>query len=410
MKHYVIIGNGTAAVGCIEGIRSVSADGGITVISAENHPVYSRPLISYYLEGKTDLEKMRYRGEGFYEINGCRVIYGRKAVSVNTSGRTVILDDGSSVPYDSLCVAAGSRPLVPPFPGLETVGKKFGFMTMDDALELEKALSEDARVLIVGAGLIGLKCAEGICGRVGSITVCDLADRVLSSILDADCAAIVQDHLEKNGISFLLGDSVDKFCESKAYMKSGKQIDFDVLVLAVGVRANTDLVKEAGGKVNRGIIINCRAETDLEDIYAAGDCTEGYDASTGTNRVLAILPNAYMQGYTAGVNMAGGCSVHDRAIPMNSIGFFGLHMMTAGSYEGEMTEEKIPAGIKRLFIKDCILKGFILVGACERAGIYTSLIRDRTPLDTIDLELTKKVATNLIFSQESRRKKFGGIV
>ena len=256
MKRYVIIGNGTAAVGCIEGIRTADRDGEITVISAENHPVYSRPLISYYLEGKTDLERMKYRPDGFYEQNGCRVLYGRRAASADPEKKSVVLDDGTLLPYDSLCVATGSRPFVPPFEGLDTVENKFGFMTLDDALALEKSLRKDARVLIVGAGLIGLKCAEGIKERVGSITVCDLADRVLSSILDADCAAIVQKHLEANGIEFLLGDSADRFEETTAYMKSGKTVEFDILVLAVGVRANTALVKDAGGEVNRGIVIN----------------------------------------------------------------------------------------------------------------------------------------------------------
>ena len=264
--------------------------------------------------------------------------------------------------------------------------------------------------MIVGAGLIGLKCAEGLHERVKSITVCDLADRVLSSILDTDCAAIVQRHLEANGIQFLLGDTAVRFEKNLAQMKSGKTVEFDALVLAVGVRANTTLVKDIGGEVNRGVLVNDRMETSLESIYAAGDCTEGTDISLGQKRVLALLPNAYMQGHTAGVNMAGGNEVFGKAIPMNSIGFFGLHIMTAGTYEGEMYEEKSDSTLKRLFTKDGLLKGFILIGKTERAGIYTSLIRERTPLDTIDFETMKKVATSVAFSPENRRKKFGGVV
>ena len=196
MKRYVIVGNGAAAVGCIEGIRALDAKGEITVVSQEDRPVYGRPLISYYLMGKTDLARMNYRPADFYEKNGCRVLYGRRAVALDPNKKTVTLDEGKPLPYDALCIATGSRPFVPPFEGLDTVEKKYSFMTLDDALALEGALSETARVLIVGAGLIGLKCAEGIKDRVGRITVCDLADRVLSSILDADCAAVVQKHLE----------------------------------------------------------------------------------------------------------------------------------------------------------------------------------------------------------------------
>ena len=410
MKKYVIIGNGAAAVGCIEGIRSADADGKITVISKEAHHVYSRPLISYYLEGKTDLERMKYRGADFYKDLKCDVLYGESAGALDTKSKTVTTDKGTKLHYDALCVAAGSSPFVPPFEGLDTVEKKFSFMTLDDALGLEGAITKDSKVLIVGAGLIGLKCAEGILERVGSITVCDLADRVLSSILDADCAAIVQRHLEDAGIKFMLSDSAVRFDGGKATMKSGATVDFDVLVLAVGVRANTALVKDAGGEVNRGIVVDTKMETSLPGVFAAGDCTEGDDISLGAKRVLAIMPNAYIQGRTAGVNMAGGTSSFDNAIPMNSIGFFGLHIMSAGTYDGELTEVRGDGVLKRFFVKDGYLKGFILIGETERAGIYTSLIRERVPLDTIDFDSSIKFASSSIFSYETRRKKFGGVV
>ena len=151
-------------------------------------------------------------------------------------------------------------------------------------------------------------------------------------------------------------------------------------------------------------------KTTLPSVYAAGDCAEGLDASTGQNRVLAILPNAYLQGHAAGVNMAGGDENRSDAIPMNAIGFFGLHLMTAGAYDGEMSEEKTENGVKRFFVKDGLLRGFILIGETERAGIYTALIREKTPLSSLDFDLTKKVASNLIFSRETRRKKFGSVV
>ncbi len=410
MKNYVIIGNGTAAVGCIEGIRSVDGTGSVTVISEEKHAAYCRPLISYYLEGKTDLSRMDSRGPDFYEKMNCRVLYGRRAVSIDAEKREASLDDGSSVPYTQLCVAAGSSPFVPSFEGIDTVDSRYSFMTLDDAKALDKAIGPDSRVLIVGAGLIGLKCAEGIADRVAEVKVCDLADRILSSILDSECAALMQKHLEEHGISFYLGDSVARFDGNTAYMRSGAVVPFDVLVLAVGVRPNTSLIRDAGGEVSRGIIVDDMMRTSLPDIFAAGDCAEGYDVSSGTRRVLAILPNAYMQGHAAGVNMAGSAEVYDKAIPMSSSRFFGLHAMTAGTYEGEMYEEKTDGTLKRLFTKDGLLKGFILIGLNERAGIYTSMIREKTPLDSVDFEMMKKAATTAAFSRDIRRKKFGGVV
>ena len=417
MAQYVIIGNSVAAIGCIEGIRKEDTQNKIVVISEETHPVYCRPLISYYLEGKTNLEKMAYRNPNFYEEMNCEVLYGRKAVKIDNTTKQITLDDKTIIPYNKLCIATGSSPFVPPFAGLETVEHKYSFMTLDNMLELESAISTDSKVLIVGARLIGLKCAEGLKDRVLSITVCDLADRVLSSILDSDCASMMQKHLESNGIQFMLGDSAVSFDKNTALMKSGKIVNFDILVLAVGVRANTSLLSEISGKVNRGILINNKMEASIPDIYAAGDCTEGDDISYNGKRVLAILPNAYMQGNCAGINMAGGTAVFDRAIPMNSIGFFGLHTMTAGSYYtadegGELYEEKTENTLKRLFTRNGYLTGFILIGnsVTNRAGIYTSLIREHIPLNSINFETLKKSACTTAFSQEKRKHIFGGVV
>lgn len=411
MSEYVIIGNGVAAAGCIEGIRSADSEGSITVISAEHYPVYSRPLISYYLEGKAKLEKMNYRPEDFYEKNGAELIYDR-AEKLDHKKKSITLSDGKKLKYDKLCICTGSSPFVPQFEGLDTVEKKFTFMTLDDTLALEKSLTKDSRVLIVGAGLIGLKCAEGIAERVGSVTVCDLADRVLSSILDSECAAVMQAHLERNGISFMLSDTAVRFEGGKAVMKSGKEVEFDVLVLAVGVRAETSLAVQAGCEVNRGILIDESMQTTAEGIFAAGDCTEGFDSSTGEKRVLAILPNAYMQGRCAGVNMAGGSDSITNAIPMNSIGFFGLHSVTAGAYpeDAEIFEQKENGGIRRLYIKDGKLAGYIIIGDVNRAGIYTSLVREKTPLDEININKLKKNPSLAIFLPDKRRKKLGGVV
>ena len=415
MKQYVIIGNGVAATGCVEGIRSADSEGKITVISGENRPVYCRPLISYYLEGKATPEKMNYRSQDFPEKMNCEFFYGKQAVQLRQEDKTVVLDDGTVLPYDEVCIATGSVPFVPPFAGLDTVEKPFSFMTMDDALALDAAVNKDSRVLIVGAGLIGLKCAEGLHGRVASITVCDLADRVLSSILDTRSAAVMQQHLEENGIHLLLGDTVSRFEKNVASMRSGAEVAFDVLVLAVGVKANTALARQAGAEVNRGILVNEKMETTVPGIFAAGDCTEGMDASLGQRRVLAILPNAYLQGRCAGINMAGGNAIHDRAIPMNSLGLLGLHAMTAGTAfseadGGSMVEEKSEAGWKRFFLKDGYLTGFMLLGDVDRAGIYTALIREKTPLDSIDFAVLKKSPTLAAMPKENRRKKLGGVV
>lgn len=408
MKNYVIIGGGIASLGCIDGILEYDKEGKITLISGEDALPYARPLISYYLEGKTTFEKMCYRSEEFYKSNNIDVKTGVRAEKIEAG--TVILDGGEKLPFDSLLVATGSSPFVPPMAGLDTVEKKFTFMTENDALSLEKAIGKDSKVLIVGAGLIGLKCAEGIFDRVSSITVCDLADKVLSSILDKDSADIVKAKIEEHGVKFMLSDSVSEFKGNKALMKSGETVDFDVLVMAVGVRPNLSLLSDLGAEIDRGVIINDKMETSVPGIYAAGDLTQSLDITSGNKKIMAILPNAYMQGLTAGKNMTGAESIFDNQIPMNSIGFFGYHIMTAGSYDGELYEERGENSVKKLYVKDNRLSGFILLGNAEKAGIYTSLIRNQVPLDSIDFGSIKKNPSLLAFSQNYRRKNLGGVL
>ena len=351
---------------------------------------------------------MKYRPDGYYEKMGVKAMLGRTVEKIDAKTKKVTLENGEQVPYDKLLVATGSRPFVPPMEGLDTVQKKFTFMSLDDAKALEAALQPDSRVLIVGAGLIGLKCAEGIQDKVGSITVVDLAPRILPSILDEAGSQMVQKHIESRGIRFLLSDSVAKFDAGKAVLKSGKTLEYDIVVIAVGVRPNVELLKDAGAEVERGVVTDLQSRTTLKDVFAAGDCAQSHDITTGTDRVLALLPNAYMQGECAGVTMAGGEKSFDKAIPMNAIGFFGLHMITAGSYDGDEYVEQTEGSYKKLVTKDGLLKGYILIGDIKRAGIYTSLIREQTPLGDLDFDRIREKPQLMAFAKAERAKKLGG--
>lgn len=405
MSKIVIIGNSAAAIGCVEGVRSVDKNSEIVLIASEKHHTYSRPLISYLLYGKTDEQRMKYRPDSFYSDNMVDTMLGKTAVSVDPKGHTVKLESGEVISYDKLMVATGSSPFVPPMKGLDKVEKKFTFMTLDDAHALDEAISAESRVLVIGAGLIGLKCVEGIADKVKEIAVVDMADRILPSVLDSEGAELVQKSIEKHGVKFYLNDSAAELEPNKAKLKSGAEVEFDVLVVAVGVRPNIALLKDAGAECGRAIKTDNKCQTSLKDIYAGGDCTESYDITIGAERVLALLPNAYMQGNTAGVNMAGGEQLYENAIPMNAMGMFGYHMITAGSYEGNVYTEKEGENYKKLFYKDNRLMGYIMIGDIKRAGIYTALIKNQTPLDSIDFELIKQKPQLMAFSAEDRREK-----
>jgi NAD(P)H-nitrite reductase large subunit len=409
LNRYVIIGNSAGGIGGIEGLRRVDPFGEITVISDEPYHTYSRPLISYLLLGKTTLEEMKYRGNDFYKKNNTRLIHA-KVTAINSEKKTCLLDNGESLSYDKLLIATGSRPFVPPVKGFDTVAHSFRFMTLSDALTLKDAVTKESRVLIVGAGLIGLKCAEGLSGIAGSLTVIDLSPRILSSILDDDGAKLVQKRLRDNGISFILGTSISEYNGNKAVLSNGEAVEFDILVTAVGVRPNTELAIGAGCDIDRGIKVNAHSETTVPGIFAAGDCTEAIDTSSGESRIMALLPNAYMQGEAAGCSMAGDAFSFSDPIPMNAIGFFGLHILTAGSYTGEATADCGEDSMKKLYVSENRLKGFILIGDVHNAGIYTALIREKTPLDSIDFELIAKSPGLMAFSRKYRDSRLGGAV
>lgn len=402
---YVIIGNSAAAVGAVEGIRQSDIHGEITIIASEPYHTYSRPLISYLLKGKVTEKEMHYRDTDFYEKNNCKTVFGTMVTEINAEKKYVKTENGKTFEYDKLLVATGSSAFVPPFEGLDTVEQKFSFMCLDDAHALEKALDSPKNVLIIGAGLIGLKCAEGILGKAKHINVIDLSPRILSSILDDDSAKMVQGHLENEGIRFLLAKKIARFEKNTAVLEGGERLSFDILVLAVGVRPNTALLTNIA-EIERGIVINGKSETTAADIYAAGDCTQTTDISDGQQKIMALLPNAYIQGECAGINMAGGEKSFTNAIPMNAIGFCGKSIITAGNYMGESFDQNDKV-YKRLFYSENKLNGYIMVGDVQKAGIYTSLIRNQTPLDSIDFALVCEKPGLMAFAKEDRSKMLG---
>lgn len=409
---YVIIGNSAAAVGCIEGIRKCDRNGSITVISDEKHHVYSRPLISYYLAGKVTPKNMVYRKKNFYEKNNVETILGVKATAIDPNKKTVTLDIGESLEYDKLLIATGSSPFVPPIEGLGSQINVFTFLKYDSALGIQKQIDKNSKVVIVGAGLIGLKAAEGLAPVAGSVDVVELAPRVLPMILDEAAAKPVKKRMEQNGVNFHLGITADKIVGEdkvqKVVLKDGSELECDVLVMAVGVRPNTKEAVEAGVKVNRGIIVDDNMRTNVDDIYAAGDVTEAVDVTTGERKIMALWPNAYAQGKAAGYDMCGAKSDFAGVFPMNAVGFFGLPIITAGLQAGEGTQritKNEGNSMKRFVIKDDLLVGMILVGEVDRAGIYTYLLSEKVPLSSLTMKLTDDNFGLMAFEEETMKER-----
>ncbi len=421
---YVIIGNSAAGIGGVEGIRQVDKEGSIIILSNEKYHCYGRPLISYLLMGKTDKNHMCYRDKDFYTKNNVQLLCNETASVIKPSEKSVVLESGKVIKYEKLLNATGSRPFVPPMEGLDKLVKYFTFMTLKSAEEIDSVINESSRVLIIGAGLIGTKCAEGIADRVKNVTIVEMAPRILPAVMPEEGSLIVQKEMEKHNISFILGDSVGEFIPAAdknsiggtAKLKSGTgSLEFDVLICAVGVRPNTQLVENAGGVSDRGLVVDSHCKTTIEDIYAAGDCITSNDICSGTRHMLALMPNAYMEGETAGINMAGWNKEYTTEFPMNAAGFFNLHIVSAGAYIGKEIDASrsarpaigdLPgqdAQYRKFWIDNDKLKGFIMIGDTKRAGIYTSLIREQTLLSSIEFDTIIKNPQLMAFPKSARK-------
>lgn len=406
---YLIIGNSAAAIGGVQGIRKTDATGSITLVSDEPYHTYSRPLISYRVEGAVTDEQMRYREADFYEKNGVDTLLGTAVLSIDPAQHTAVLADNTQLHYEKLLLATGSHPFVPPIKGKDNAKNAMTFTKMDDMkmmMDILEACEEEGRApkaVILGAGLIGLKAAEALYGKAESITVIDLADRVMPSVFDEKASGVMADHILDKDIALRLNTSIAEIGDMQVTLSDDSVLDYDILVLAVGTRPAAELAEAAGIACDRGILAGTDQRTAAEDVFAAGDCVKSHDISSGIDRNIAILPNAFMQGETAGINMAGGEAVFDEAFPVNAMGLLGLYMLTAGSYEGELTVIEEAGAYKEFFIKDDTLKGYIIIGDCQRGGIYTDLIRKQTPLYSLDLESILREPGIMPLPEDTRR-------
>lgn len=388
MSKYLIIGNSVGAVGAIEAIRDVDRAGSLAVISDELYAAYSRPLITYYLADQVELKNTNYRPHDFYKVHNVKTILGNKAVELSTKESKVVLSDGKEVAFEKLLLATGGKPFVPPLPGSDKQGV-FTFTTLDDARKVKKLLPRVKNALVIGGGLIGLKVAEALAQKEVRTTVVELADRVLSPVLDPHASHLVEDMFRKKGVEILTTRTVKEILGSEknpeiaagVVLDDGREIACDLVIIAIGVVPRTELA-QGRMDINRGIVVNEQMATSADGIYAAGDVAEAYDFLWDQKRVTPIWPNAYLQGQIAGYNMAGKDTVYSGGMGMNSTTFFGFPIISAGicNLEDEKFEMLVRDSkngyYKKLVLEDGRIKGMIFAGAIDRAGIICSLIKD----------------------------------
>ncbi|NSW91411.1 MAG: NAD(P)/FAD-dependent oxidoreductase [Firmicutes bacterium] len=414
---YVIIGNSTAAVGAVEGIRKYDIETPIVIISDEPYHTYSRPLISYYLGGKVAEENMYYRSRDFYEKNKVKPILGIKAKSVDFDKKEVVLQDESKIQYSKLLIATGGKPFIPPLEGLDKKNV-FNFIKFDDVKEIEKVAVKGSRAVVVGASFSGLKAVEALVQRGVNVTVIDIMDRIMPRVFDETASSIALKTLREHGVEVLLKTTVEKIIGGEnaegVILKDGRELPCNFIILAMGVRCNTDLVKDTKLKINRGIVVDDRMRTNIPDVYAAGDAAEGYNFIEGRNMEIAIIPNAYRQGETAGENMAGKERLFNKGFIMNSMPLLGLSIISAGlSESGEGIRVKAiyknrENTYKKFYIRDKKLVGYLLINDIDRAGIYTDLIRREVDISLFEDRLGEEGFGFVSLPKEMRKERMLG--
>ena len=414
---YVIIGASAAGLATAEAIRKSDTQGTITVLTEESYLPYSRPSISYYLKGKVKESDMALRKPNFYKEKKIDIVTDSKVTAIDTKKKTVKVGR-KSYPYDKLCLCTGSKPFVPPMENVDNKANALTFLDLAKTKEIKRLADKDTRAVVIGAGLIGMKAAEGLVKICKSVDVVELAPRVLPSILDANSAKQVKKHLENNGIKFHLENTVVKATSkgkqiTSVTLKDGKKLTCDLLILAVGVRPQTELVEKAGLEVNRGIVTDTRTmQTSDKDIYAAGDCCVSVDMLDGSKKIIALWPNAVQQGNVAGAQMAGADDTVGGTYSVNAIDFFGLRICTCGliNAQGKQYSDKISKNgdsYKRLVFEGDKLVGYVLINSSVNAGIYTDLIANKISLDTIEGDIMAEPSI-FMFDKKTRIAKLRG--
>lgn len=393
---YLVIGNSAGGIGAAEAIRQVDGAGSIAIISDEPYPAYSRPLIADYLAEGRPLEKMLFRPADFYEKNDIHASLGQRVKRLDIGEHAVELDDGSRIVWEKLLLSTGGLPIVPRTEGMEMMGV-FTFTTLDDAKAVDRFLSQflirTVRAVVIGGGLIGVSAAEALVKRGVEVTVVEMKERILNTILDEEASALEGEALRQAGVNVITGHTVAGInshsgdAVTSVTLDDGSPVPCDLVIVAIGVRPRTEIVPDTGIKINRGIAVDRYMATSSPGVYACGDVAEAYDFIYGENRLTPIWPNAYIGGRVAGFNMAGVPTEYQHGTVLNSLKYFGLDVVTAGMVtppgdKGHQVLRGKYGNIYRMVVlQGGLVVGMVFVGNIEKSGVVFGLMKDKVNVD-----------------------------
>ena len=386
--NYVILGAGPAGVTAAETIRQVDKTGDITLIGGEPEPPYSRMAIPYLLAGNI-AEHGTYLRQDDRHYNQQAIVYKTgRAGGIDTAGKKLYLSGGETLPYDRLLIATGASPIIPRMDGSNLDGVHTCW-TLADARAMLKLAGKGAPVVLVGAGFIGSIVLEAMHRMGCDITVVEVAPRMVARMLDETAGNMLGRWSQAKGVKVFTNTKVERITGGSGAnganlfvgLSNGTSVPAKLVVLAAGVKSNTGFLVGSAVKVNWGVVVNQFMETTAPGVYAAGDCCEAIDISTGKPDMLAIQPVAVEHGRFAGLNMAGRKTPHRGSLNMNVLDTMGLISSSFGLWQGapggttaKLIDEANYKYLKLEFMDDRLV-GAQCVGLTDHVGMLRGLIQ-----------------------------------
>ena len=417
MTHHVILGAGPAGVIAAETIRKLNPLDAITIIGDEPEPAYSRMAIPYLLMGNVN-EAGTYLRKSATHFDDLKIkVRVAHVQSVQAATKTVALDNGQSLSFDTLLVATGSHPMHPPIPGIDAAGVHTCW-TMEDARAIQKLATKGARVLQLGAGFIGCIIMEALAARGVKLSVVEMGDRMVPRMMGPTAGGMIRDWVEAKGVQVFTGTKVESITPGKPLqvkLSNGKTVEADLVISAAGVRPAIGYLADSGVKCLLGVLTDEHLQTNVPGIYAAGDCAEAFDKVSGKMIVSAIQPNAAEQARVAAMNMVSYARGRKPQAELNGVtqinvlDTLGLISTRFGDWQGrpggehvELTD--VPAGRHlSLQFQGDVLVGCNSVGWTDHVGVMRGLVEGQVELgawkDTLKQDPTQLMNAYLACAQ-----------
>jgi NAD(P)H-nitrite reductase large subunit len=363
--RHLIIGGGTAGLNAIRTIREEEGEPSeITLVSAEKP--YSRMVLPYYLDRSIAEAHVYTATAAVLAQWAVKPHLGRRAVKLDTAANVCTLDDGTTVGYDDCLIATGSSPVKAPVPGAALPGVH-SFWTLEQCRALIADIRPGNHVVMVGAGFIAFTILNSILALGATLTIVEIAPRILPRMVDATGAELVEGWLRRHGVAIRTGATVTRIEEARGRKRlrfaRGADLVADAVVMATGIRTNLEWLKEARVRIKQGIVVDDHLRSSVPNVYAAGDVAEGPDRVSGEAVLHAIEPTAQEHGRVAGANMAGQDVRYQGSLLMNIVEVCHLDVASFGAWDDGRAEAMVALKRDRPAYRKLLWRGDRLTGA-----------------------------------------------